>query len=48
MRRDITQESIDTEGWYPHEGKKGIGGKRVYEDAAYADLRKKLKIGKFE
>jgi hypothetical protein len=44
MCKDCAQEAIDTDGWCPNEGK-GLGGAaRVHHDAAYSDLRKRLKI----
>lgn len=44
MRKDCAQEAIETEGWCPTEGKGRGGSRRVHEDPAYAQLRKRLKI----
>jgi len=38
-RRDVAQESIDTEVWCPMESKGKGGSKRVHVDSANAALR---------
>ena len=45
MRKDAAQESIETEGWCPNEGKVRGGAKRVHTEASYAALRVRLGIG---
>jgi len=39
MRRDVTQETLETDGLCPNEGKGRGRAKRVHVDAAYAALR---------
>ena len=44
MCTNFVQETFDTDGWRPMEGK-GLGGAaRVHNDPAYSDLRKRLEI----
>ena len=44
MRKDCAQESIETDGWCPQEGKGKGGAHRVHVDASYAQLRARLGI----